>query len=522
VIIGESQEPTTLNPFAEGGTDFSVAVIGQAHLAGVYDIDAETLQLIPELVTELPSVGNAGVTLNEDGTMTVRYQIRNEAVWSDGEPITGSDLEFTLETMLDRVADDGEPPYDVVATTAEGKTFEMVLAEPTVAYETMFPVVLPEHAVAGTSIATAWNDKMWPSAGPFVVAEWRQGEYLRLVRNENYWKTDPETGAQLPYLDEVIFSFHTDPLEMVSAFIGRKLDVIVPSPDPDTLSRLRNLETDGVDLQVVPGTLWEHLNFQFGPNDRNGESLNSDRSYRQAIAYAIDVGELAALVDWVPITSIMSPWSEGGPWGQYTEDLDKARQLVAQACSDAGRDCTTEPPRLVFSTTSNSWERPEIADTLVRMLGRVGIVVDLQLEDSQLFFGDTLNEGTWDVGLWAWVAGPDASGFLSTLDFFDPDAPPPDGDNYYRWGTPGSSVGEDVVARYRSIIATARESVDPEEVVALARAAEELLADNAVVIPIASRPVVGAVWADSLGGFEMNASTAGPTWNIELWHRFAS
>ncbi len=187
----------------------------------------------------------------------------------------------------------------------------------------------------------------------------------------------------------------------------------------------------------------------------------------------------------------------------------------------AGRDCAADPPRLIFSTTSNAWERPAIADELVDELGRVGITVELQLEDSQLFFGETLDDGTWDVGLWAWVASPDAAGFVSALEFFNPDSAPPEGRNYYRWGTPDSSVNNDTVAQFRGILATASETVDPEQVISLARVGEEVLADSAVLIPIAARPMVGVVWANEIGGFELNTSMAGYTWNIELWHRFA-
>ena len=78
-FIADDQEPPTLNTFAPGGDNFIVSKIGQAYWCGVQDIDGFTLELIPDLVTELPSVANGGVSVNDDGTMTVRYQIRDEA-----------------------------------------------------------------------------------------------------------------------------------------------------------------------------------------------------------------------------------------------------------------------------------------------------------------------------------------------------------------------------------------------------------------------------------------------------------
>ena len=516
-MIGDDQEPSTLNPFVPGGDTFITTIIGQAHLAGAYDIEATTLDLIPELLTELPSIGNGGVTLNDDGTLTVRYEIRDEAVWSDGEPITGYDFEFTVEVKNER---DGEwdEPFDFIAMEAGDKTFEFTLAEPTALYETMFPVVIPKHAVAGSDFMEDWNDKMWPAAGPFVFAEWQRGDYIRLVRNENYWKR-AEDGGRLPYLDEVTFRFIPETESLVYAFTQRELDVIQPPPAPEMISRLRDLESAGADVQVKAGPVWEHLNFQFDPANRNPESLNQYLAFRQAIAYAINAEELAQLVGWQPITSIIDPGVGDGPWAQYGQDRARARDLLAIACEQAGRVCQVEPPVLVFSTTSNADARPKIANRLVDVFGAIGIDVELDLEDSQIFFGETLDNGTWDVGWWAWVASPGASGAVATLDLFDPAAPAPEGGNYYRWGTPNSSVKDDAVTQFVDVLDLARSSVDLEQMEAFARAAEQILADNAVIVPVGARSVVGAVWADKLLGYEMNTSPASHTWNIEHWRR---
>jgi ABC-type transport system substrate-binding protein len=117
------------------------------------------------------------------------------------------------------------------------------------------------------------------------------------------------------------------------------------------------------------------------------------------------------------------------------------------------------------------------------------------------------------------VRSPGTSGAIGVLDLFDPEAPPPDGSNYYRWGTPDSSVQDDAVTRFREVLSIVRTTQDSTQALALAKAAEQILADSAVVIPIAARPVVGAVWADEVAGYEMNPTQAGHTWNIELWRR---
>ena len=63
------------------------------------------------------------------------------------------------------------------------------------------------------------------------------------------------------------------------------------------------------------------------------------------------------------------------------------------------------------------------------------------------------------------------------------------------------------------------ETVDADEIEALIAEAEDILADQMVILPLYSRLMVGAVWEDEIANFVMNASAAGHTWNIEEWYR---
>ena len=195
---------------------------------------------------------------------------------------------------------------------------------------------------------------------------------------------------------------------------------------------------------------------------------------------------------------------------------------MATACDLAGRDCQADPPRLVYSSTSNADFRPALAQQIAEQLSQIGIQVELQLEDSQLFFGSTLNEGSWDVGNWAWVGLPGAATLAGLLRVFVPNEPPPDGDNVYRWGSPGSvTEADDAAIQVQQLIEAMRDSADADRVFALARQIEDILADQVVIIPINARLVVGVVWADEIQGFQMNPSQSGHTWNIEYWYRVA-
>ena len=525
-VVAEDQEPATLNPYAPRGDDFIVTTIGQSYFVGAYDIDGATLELIPEAVTELPTAANGGIVVNPDGTMTVKYTILDEAVWEDGVPISGDDFAFTVDTLQTPEADAGyqiDEVYDwIVSYEAGPKTFEMTLNQPTVLHEQMFRVLLPKHAVEGSDFLADWNDRMWPSGGPFLFSTWERGERLVVERNDNYWKTDPVTGQQLPYLDAVEFRFIPEAEEILRSFKRRDIQVIQPRPVSGTIDQLIALEPDGAVVQVVPGPVWEHLNFQFGPGQlgMNAASVNANLDYRRAVAHLVDRKAIAAAVDAYtqPLTSYVdsfAPRLSQHAWDRYPYDPGEAQQLLEKVKAAEGIDSITT----VFSTTSNGDTHVIVSEALRPMFEAVGIVYQTQLQDSQLFFGETLDNGTWDVGMWAWVGSPGFSSLIAIHDAFDPEGLPPAGSNYYRWGTEGSSEQDSYTERFAEVRDLMNATVDEEELTSLVAEAEDILASRMVILPLYSGPRVGAVWEDEVGGFVMNPTQASYTWNIEEWYR---
>ncbi|GMR02128.1 MAG: hypothetical protein BMS9Abin20_0455 [Acidimicrobiia bacterium] len=522
-IIADSQEPPTLNAFIPGGNNFIVAIIGQGYAAGVQEIDGYTLEYIPELVTELPTITNGGVVVNDDGTMTVTYNILPEAVWEDGSPVSGEDFQFTLDTIMNPDLPITRVTYeDIVASEFTDKTFTYTLAKPTVVYESLFGEILPKAAIEGSDFVADWNDKRWLSNGPFKFSEWAKGEFVTLVRNDNYWKKDAETGQQLPYLDKVTFKFIPETESIINAFKAREVDVINPDPNTENIETLQALEPDGARVEVLSGAVWEHLNFQFGPGrlERNPNSCNDNYDMRLAIAQTVDKRVLtdellAGQVE--PLSSFVQAYSPSlsqGAWDQYVVDNAAANESYLRAVEAEGKECS-----VVFSTTSNNQARVRMSELFVSMFEASGIPYENQLEDSQLFFGETLDAGKWDLGEWAWVGSPGFSSLIGDMDIFDPEGPLPDGANYYRWGTEDSSVINDATARFAVIRDELNSTVDESTLIPLINEAENIIADNLVIFPLYSRLVTAAVWEDEIGGFKHNPTDASHTWNIESWYR---
>ena len=525
VVLGADQFPQTLNPAINDNT--VTRVIGNAWIPRVWDIDATTREQIPDLVTQLPSLDNGGVVLNEDGTMTITYDIDPAAVWSDGVPISGGDFAFTLavETEREVLNDWPRKPYTdagIRMTDVGESFFSLTLAEPTMAYDLFFPWIYPAHALSDAGPPDQWTLDEWPSGGPFIIESIEEFDRITLVRNDAYWKVDDATGLALPYLDAVEIRFLGETESLMSAFRDGDIDIIQPPPAiTEIVKPLEALEPEGVEVTVASGPVWEHLNFQFGPGrlEMNAASCNDSLTFRRAVAHAVDREALAGYYQgYVEALSsyldVFAPTISGHAWDRYPHDPVLAGTLYRQAVAETGVECV-----VFFSTTSNADMRPWVTENLEPMLDEAGIPYERRLMDSMLFFGEVFDNGTWDVGMWAWASASSLSSVAGIHDVFSPSAAPPGGSNYYRWGTRDSSVRDEHTERFAEIIEELHTTVDPSRIVELVVEAEGILADQVVIVPLFARPTVGAVWANEVGGYQHNPTLVGDTWNIERWYR---
>ncbi len=287
-IIGVGLAVGTLNPFS-GNAFGETSIAGQAVWATVYDILPETWERVPVSVTSLPSQTPGAIEVSADGAMTVRYEIQSGAAWSDGTPISGSDLAFTAQVMRE-LAEGGDPTVDpvmasIIATDSVERIVWITFSEPSLVFEDALSVILPSHVINSAADLRASDGFDWPSGGPFMVEDSQQAGVLRLVRNPHYWRTD-DAGNQLPYLDRLTIISGNEPGLEMELFSGRAADVIVLPPDPALIESV----PDDALIQQVPTPIIEHLTFQFGEGRGaiNPLSSNDLFDYRKAIALAID------------------------------------------------------------------------------------------------------------------------------------------------------------------------------------------------------------------------------------------
>lgn len=200
------------------------------------------------------------------------------------------------------------------------------------------------------------------STGPFKFVEYVQGQYIRWVKNTNYWQSGR------PYLDEVVIRFFGDAQSMVVQFESGALDVVDVPPARDA-QRLRQDPKYRVLVNERSGQYWVVvMNTTAGPT--------REPKIRQALNYAIDrkrfidtalagVGDAEDL-PWLPNT----PAFEETKRTRYTHDLAKAKALVAES--------GVSDPSVDFVYNSVVPEIASFAQVYQADLAKVGVKLNLK------------------------------------------------------------------------------------------------------------------------------------------------
>ena len=112
--------------------------------------------------------------------------------------------------------------------------------------------------------------------GPFKFAEWKTGDYQRLVRNDGYW--NKANGG--PYLDEITIKILPEPTTRVAGLQTGEIDYVITNVPSDQYATVQAI--DNVSLTFVPSYYgeWITFNTQKAPFD--------NVKVRQALNYAFD------------------------------------------------------------------------------------------------------------------------------------------------------------------------------------------------------------------------------------------
>ncbi len=308
VVIGVASEPDTVSPLLGYGKDGNSKLFD-----GLLARDAD-LKLTPALAKALPQVADDGLTYT--------YTLREGVEFSDGEPLTASDVVFTYRTMLDEKTNNtARSELDAVKKVrADGDdkvVFTLKYPYAPFAARTVLPVV-PEHIAARQDPNTGSFNAKPVGTGPYVLSSWSKGEKLTFKANPNYWGPAPKV---------------------------KTFTMAVIADDNVRATRLRSGDLDGA---ILPPNLAATFKDDEGLQTYDAKSydfrtvtlpqqnkVTGDRAIRQALDAAVD---RRAMVDRIldgagrpaygPLP-VDDPWFAQGI--EREQDLGKARRILDQA-----------------------------------------------------------------------------------------------------------------------------------------------------------------------------------------------
>lgn len=110
-----------------------------------------------------------------------------------GQPMTAQDVEYSFQRLLKRsdleVSANLSNVSDV--TVIDNETIQVRTSSPVNVFlnKISFVSVIPRNA-SDESLAASVN-----GTGPYILKEWKKGEYIRMQRNDKYWGKAPELSA---------------------------------------------------------------------------------------------------------------------------------------------------------------------------------------------------------------------------------------------------------------------------------------------------------------------------------------
>jgi peptide/nickel transport system substrate-binding protein len=502
-VYGDTSEPSSINPFRGYlATEFYFWAWSY-HLPITFGV--EDLGAVPDFVTD--------TQVSEDG-MTFTYTVRDDLTWSDGEPMTAQDMAFTLNLYKDKhaylpqgylqIVESVEAPDDTTVVLQSEEPTSLFAGE--IPY--MYTYILPEHVwQEHADQPKAYENVPMVGSGPFFVAEYERGQFVRLERN-THWN-----GPQ-PTVDEIIYRIFKNEDAEAEALKQGEIDFGY-FDSANVFNSLKGQPNIGTHAGTVPsfdeiamntGSAFQEADPPFQPHG-DGHAALQDPVVRRAIRMAIDSQEI---VDRVllgysePGTTVVPPVSVAGarwvPEGNELIPFDPAG--ANQLLDDAGYLDTDgdgirempdggEPLEFRYYTQTNDQNTTKTAPFVRSWLEDIGIRAEVTAMSSGRLT-DEINAGTYDLFHWGWLPDPDPDSVLQNWTCEDR---PPDAQTY------GDNDAYYCNPEYDQLYQESRRTLDPARRLELLHELQRMFYNDAPYVVLFYLPSFQAYRTDTFTGY---------------------
>jgi peptide/nickel transport system substrate-binding protein len=277
-------------------------------------------------------------TVSDDGK-TYTFHLRDGVKFSNGTPVTASDVKYSLDRF-------GDPKINATMSSVavgygtskvvDAQTIRFELKQPVASFLyniSIFPAFIVPKALLEKEGKAFWKHPV--GTGPFTVKEFTSGSHITFEKNPNYW----ETGK--PYLDTVRFNFATDSNSRILAVRGGTAQIMDGVP----FSQITSLQGDKkivVQSAKVPLFLGLWLNHKRKPL----ADLNVRKAMQSALDRALMNRSIFRGLGVIP-NSVLMPLRYDAPDSvvkPYPFDLAAAKAYMAKSAFPKGFSTTLQYP----------------------------------------------------------------------------------------------------------------------------------------------------------------------------------
>ena len=444
----------------------------------------------------IPGVAHSWTT-SEDGKTYV-FNLRPEARWSNGDPLTAHDFVYSLRRCADprtgsvysyiltpilnadAITAGQRPPEDLGVRAIDDHTLEITLVNPTpyflglLTHSTTYPLhraTLETHGDQWTRPGNLVGN------GAFMLDEWVVQSHVKVVRNPHYWDNANTK------LEEVWFYATEDQTAELQRFRALELDIteIIPAAQIDFIRE--NLPDE---LVIAPYLASYYYGFNM-----TRPPFKDNPKLRRALALAVNrdiitkqvlrLGQISAYGFVPPIKGYVQQQMPEASWTQDERDAE-AKRLYAEAGYGPDNPLRTQ---IMYNTQE---DHRRIAVAIQQMWKQVlGVEAEILNQEWKVFVETRNQRKDTQVYRQGWTGDYDDP--FTFLEILRSTA----GQN-----DPGYNSPE-----FDRLVAASQTAPDPQARMELLQQAERVMLEDLPILPlyIYVRPRLVQRW---VGGYEPN------------------
>jgi peptide/nickel transport system substrate-binding protein len=449
VVLWELNDPDMLNPL--NSTDANTSDI----LANLYqpliNYDFKTLKMVPVLADSLPKIET-----DSSGKVRITYEIRKEAKWDNGTPITAKDVDFTFKAIKNPSVNDEalRSYFDFVNDIEYIKTYPVNPWKFTIVCDRKYvkalsisgeTIILPEYAYDPNkymehftlkqmhddkntandpnmiAFAKDFNSdkysrdpKYVSGSGAYRFVSWTTGQRVVLEKKKDWWGNSL-AGANSyfdAYPDKLIFQTVNDLTSALVSLKAGNIDVMHQIKPQDFIDLPKSEKfTSNFNMYSPLNTFYDYI----GLNTANPKL--SDVRTRQALAHLCDVQKMIKDVMYgyaeqtIGHISPMDSANYNYNIKPYENNIDTAKALLAEAgWKDSDGDGILDKMidgkktdfTLDFLVNAGNDKRKKVALIFQEAARKLGITVNVIQQDWSVYIGN-IKKHNFEMYCGGWV-----------------------------------------------------------------------------------------------------------------------